>query len=113
MIVRIWRGQATIENADAYRRHVTQSVFPSLTRVRGHRGAYLLERETAGRIEFLAVTLWESIEAVRGFAGKDVECAVVEPEAKAVLADFDSFVRHYDMVHGAACPGTAHVNGRP
>ena len=73
----------------------------------------MLQRETAGRIEFLAVTLWESIEAVRAFAGKDVESAVVEPEAKAVLADFDSFVRHYDVVHGAACPRTAHENGRP
>ena len=113
MIARIWRGQATIENADAYRRHVTHSVFPSLARLRGHRGAYLLQRETAGRIEFLAVTLWESIEAVRAFAGKDVESAVVEPEAKAVLADFDSFVRHYDVVHGAACPRTAHENERP
>ena len=112
MIVRIWRGQATIENADVYLRHVTETVFPSLAGIRGHRGAYLLQREAAGRVEFLAVTLWESLEAVRAFAGDDVECAVVEPKARAVLAEFDSFVRHYDVVHGAIYEGTKRMNER-
>jgi heme-degrading monooxygenase HmoA len=99
MIVRIWRGQATIENADAYYRHVTGTVFPALAGIRGHRGAYLLRRETDGRVEFLALTLWESMEAVRQFAGEDIENAVVEPEARAVLAEFDTFARHYEVVH--------------
>lgn len=105
MIVRLWRGQSTIEHADAYVRHVTATVFPSLAGIRGHRGAYLLRRETAGRIEFLAVTLWESMQAVREFAGDEVETAVVEPEARAVLAEFDPFVRHYDLVHDSVREG--------
>jgi heme-degrading monooxygenase HmoA len=105
MIVRIWRGQSTIEHADAYFRHVTEKVFPSLAGIPGHRGAYLLRRETAGQIEFLALTLWESMQAVREFAGEDVETAVVEPEARAVLAEFDSFVRHYDLVHDSVHEG--------
>ena len=105
MIVRIWRGQSTIEHADAYFRHVTEKVFPSLAEIPGHRGAYLLRRKTAGQIEFLALTLWESMQAVREFAGEDVETAVVEPEARAVLAEFDSFVRHYDLVHDSVCEG--------
>jgi heme-degrading monooxygenase HmoA len=109
VIVRIWRGQTTIENADAYFRHVTEAVFPALAGIHGHRGAYLLRRETDRGIEFLAVTLWESVEAIREFAGKDVETAVVEPRARAVLAEFDSFVRHYDVVHGADCGGTRHM----
>jgi heme-degrading monooxygenase HmoA len=97
MIVRIWRGQATSANADAYYQHVTTTVFPALTSIPGHQGAYLLRRETVGQIEFLAVTLWASQEAVRAFAGEDAEVAVVEPEARAVLSDFDEFVRHYEL----------------
>ena len=100
MIVRIWRGRATSANADAYHHHVTTTVFPALTGIPGHRGAYLLRREMDGEVEFLAVTLWESLEAVRAFAGEDAEVAVVEPEARAVLSDFDEFVRHYELAWG-------------
>ena len=106
MIVRIWRGQATAKNADAYHRHVTESVFPTLEQISGHIAAYLLQRNTADRVEFLAVTLWESIEAVKKFAGADPEFAVVEPEARAVLVEFDDFARHYEVTHGPACSRT-------
>lgn len=103
MIVRIWRGGAKAEGAEAYVRHVTGQVFPALAAIPGHRGAYLLRRETEEGTEFLAVTLWQSLEAVRAFAGSDAEVAVVEPEARAVLADFDDFVRHYELAYGARC----------
>lgn len=112
VIVRIWRGQATIENAGAYFRHVTGTVFPSLAEIRGHRGAYLLQRQTAGGIEFLAVTLWESTDAIRAFAGNDAEAAVVEPEARAVLAEYDKFARHYEVLHGGACEEAKRVQAR-
>lgn len=101
MIIRIWRGACVCENADAYERHVTQRVFPALAQIRGHRGAYLLHRLVDGRTEFLAVTAWDSMEAVREFTGPDPDVAVVEPEAQAVLAEFDRFVRHYDLVHAS------------
>jgi heme-degrading monooxygenase HmoA len=100
MIVRLWRGQATRDNADAYHAHVTQNVFPALTEMDGHKGSYLLKREVAERVEFLAVTLWESLEAVRQFAGDDMDEAVVEPEARAVLAEFDRSVRHFQVTYG-------------
>jgi len=103
MVVRIWRGQATLENASAYCKHVTQTVFPSLTNIQGHQGAYLLQRETNGQVEFLAVTLWDSIKAIKNFAGEDEETAIVEPAARAVLADFDDFARHYDLMYGPEC----------
>lgn len=112
LIVRMWRGQATIENASAYARHVTGTVFPSLAEIRGHRGAYLLQRQAAGRVEFLAITLWESADAIRAFAGNDVEAAVVEPEARAVLAEYDKFARHYEVVQGGACEGAKCLQGR-
>lgn len=98
MIARIWRGQATKENAEAYYRHVTGKVFPSLKAIDGHKGAYLLQRENAGGVEFLAVTLWESLEVIRQFAGDNEEVAVVEPAAQAVLADYDDFARHYAVM---------------
>ena len=99
MIARIWRGQASTTNAGTYRQHVTEGVFPKLQNLFGHRGAYLLAQPIDGGVEFLAVTLWDSIEAVQQFAGKDPNKAVVEPEARAVLSEFDDSVRHYEVVY--------------
>jgi heme-degrading monooxygenase HmoA len=98
MIVRLWRGEATAENADAYVRHLTGTVFPSLRGLPGHRSAHLLRRKTAAGVEFLAVTEWDSVEAIEAFAGKDIETAIVELEARAILSSFDTFARHYERV---------------
>lgn len=98
MIARIWRGQARAENAARYQDHATQRVFPQLAAMPGHRGAYLFTRKIEGEVEFLALTLWDSIEAVKAFAGDNPETAVVEPEARAVLSGFDDFARHYDVL---------------
>ena len=103
MIVRIWRGQAETSRADAYHRHVTERVFPALTKISGHRGAYLLRRAVGERVEFLAVTLWDSLDTVRQFAGDNPDLAVVEPEAQAVLAEYDDFVRHFELAHASPC----------
>ncbi len=110
MIVRIWRGRATPANADAYRRHVAEHVYPSLGEIDGHLGAFLLHREESGGVEFLAVTLWDSLDTISGFAGEDIETAVVEPQARAVLAEYDDVARHYDVAHvsgraGSRCAG--------
>jgi heme-degrading monooxygenase HmoA len=103
MIVRIWRGTAENERAEDYRRHVTEAVFPALARLAGHRGAYLLRRAIGARAEFLAVTLWETRAAIESFAGADIDTAIVEPEARAVLAEFDDFARHYELAY-STCP---------
>ena len=103
MIVRMWRGQAKAENADAYERFVTTKVFAALPAISGHRGAYLLRRSIGGEVEFIAVTLWESLASIRGFAGEDIDRAVVEPEARAVLSSFDDIVRHFELAHAAPC----------
>jgi heme-degrading monooxygenase HmoA len=101
MIVRVWRGEAIGANADAYQLHVTGTVFPHLRNLPGHRGATLLRRETAGRIEFLALTRWDSLDAVKAFAGPDPDVAIVEPEGRAVLSAFDDFARHYEVAFDA------------
>jgi heme-degrading monooxygenase HmoA len=102
MIARIWGGTATVANADAYHRHFTTRVAPQLNELAGHRGAYLLRRETAGEVEFLAVTLWDSLESIKSFAGPNPELAHVEPAARAVLARFDETARHYEVAYGDA-----------
>jgi heme-degrading monooxygenase HmoA len=108
MIARLWRGVAVGGNAEAYQDHATQTVFPSLAEIAGHRGAYLLRRAVGDRTEFLAVTLWDSMDAIRAFAGSDPETAVVEPEARAVLAEFDDFARHYEVAYdGVSGPPSA------
>jgi heme-degrading monooxygenase HmoA len=99
MISRVWRGETTVAKQQAYRNFLTARIFPSLEKIPGHRGAYLLRRDHDGNVEFLVVTMWDSIEAVRQFAGDNPERAVVEPEARAILSDFDDFVRNYEVVH--------------
>jgi len=101
MIVRSWRGRAATDEQDAYPAHFRGAVLPELKRIAGFRGASLLRAKTAGRIEFLVLTRWESIDAIRAFAGDDAEQAVVEPAAVAALVDFDHRVRHYDLIEEA------------
>lgn len=88
-------------NADAYEQFVTNRVFASLPAIDGHRGAYLLRRPVGDEVEFVAVTLWESLDAIREFAGAEIDHAVVGPEARALLSSFDDFVRHFELAHGA------------
>ncbi|TXL71634.1 antibiotic biosynthesis monooxygenase [Vineibacter terrae] len=98
MIARLWRGLAAPATADAYEDHFTRHVAPALAALAGHRGAWLLRRDAGGQVEFLAVTLWESRDSIRAFAGDDIEAAVVEPEARAVLAAFEEVARHFEVV---------------
>ena len=97
MIARTWRARASSDKADACAAHFTSSVVPSLKSLAGHRGAFLLRREIDGRIEFLAMTLWESLASIEAFAGKDISRAHVEPEGRAALSSFDDFAEHYDV----------------
>jgi uncharacterized protein len=97
-VLRLWKGRATAAGAGEYARHVKQTVFPQIKGIPGHRGAYLLQRSVGGGIEFLVLTLWASMDAVRRFAGHEPDRAVVEPAARAVLSDFDEAVTHYEVV---------------
>ncbi len=98
MIARVWRGAAAdAMGARAYLRHFDANVLPALEKVAGYRGARVLRRAGAGRIELLVTTFWDSMQAVRGFAGEDPERAVVDPEARAALVELDDFVRHYEV----------------
>jgi len=99
-ILRMWKGQATPEKAEKYVQHARKNVFPELRRIEGHRGAYLLRRAMNGAVEFVVLTLWDSMDAVRKFAGAKPQRAVVAPDAQALLSRFDDFVSHYEVVEG-------------
>jgi heme-degrading monooxygenase HmoA len=102
MIVRTWRGRAAPSNPDAYPAHFRHNVLPELRHIAGFRGASLLREDGADAIEFLVLTRWESMDAVRTFAGADPGHAVVEPEAAAALVSYDRRVRHYQVVEETA-----------
>ena len=98
MIARLWRGRAAdAAKADAYVRHFAGTVTTQLMVLSGHRGAWLLRREVDGGTEFIALTLWESRQSIEAFTGSDISKSVVEPEARAVLDEFDDFASHYEM----------------
>jgi heme-degrading monooxygenase HmoA len=97
MIARTWRATATPEKAATYHRHFVTKVIPHLRTIAGYQGASLLRRETDGDVEFLAVTLWDSVDSIRAFAGPDPTRAVVEPTAQALLTKFDLIVHNYEV----------------
>ncbi|HEX6677127.1 MAG TPA: antibiotic biosynthesis monooxygenase [Actinomycetes bacterium] len=98
MIIRSFHATATAEGADAYRDHFTRTVLPTLQAIDGYHGAYLLRRDHDGHVELQVLTLWESLEAVRRFAGTNLDHAIVEPDAEAVLASYDATVIHHRVV---------------
>jgi uncharacterized protein len=110
-VLRLWKGRSTVERASEYVQHATRKVFPALRAIDGHRGAYLLRRIVDDAIEFVVLTLWDSMEAVRRFAGAEPEKAVVEAEARAILTSFDDGVAHYEIVHEMELPEDARPHG--
>ncbi len=97
MIARMWHGWTTPQNADAYESLLRTKVLPGIHRVLGYRGAHLLRRDAGSEVEFITMTMFDSLEAVRGFAGTDYENAVILPEAHKLLARFDEKAAHYEV----------------
>jgi heme-degrading monooxygenase HmoA len=104
MIIREWRGRASPSKAEAYPKHFHDKVVPELRQVPGVVGAQLSRRQLDDEIEFLVLTRWQSMDAIRAFAGTDVEKAVVEPGAVAALVEFDTTVRHYEALEEVPSP---------
>ena len=97
MIARIWRARALEQNAQIYKKHFRGEVVHKLADIPGFRSAELLCRQEDGVVDLLVQTRWDSMEAVRKFAGESYEQAVVEPAARAVLLDFDDKVQHFEV----------------
>jgi heme-degrading monooxygenase HmoA len=108
MIARIWCGRTATPRAEEYVPFFEEQVGPMLSRIDGHFAACLLRRDEDERTEFVALTLWSSMDAIRKFAGDTLDAAVVEPAARAMLDDCDEKVRHYEVV---SWPADLRVNG--
>lgn len=98
MIIRAWRGRAAPASPQAYIDHFERNVLPALRGIDGFLGASLLREDRADAVEFLVLTRWASMDAIRAFAGEDPSRAVVEPEAVAALVSYDRTVSHYTVV---------------
>jgi heme-degrading monooxygenase HmoA len=102
MISRLWHGWTTRANADAYEALLRTEILPGIRRVKGFKGAHLLRRDGNGKdeVEFVTLTMFDSLEAVKEFAGADYEIAVVPPAARKLLSRFDARSAHYQTVFG-------------
>jgi heme-degrading monooxygenase HmoA len=101
LLVRIWRGATEVETADDYLAYLETTGFAEYRSTPGNRGVLALRRIVDGRAELLLLTAWESEEAIRRFAGHDIERAVFYPEDDRFLVERDELVRHYQVVHVA------------
>jgi heme-degrading monooxygenase HmoA len=97
MIARMWHGWTKPQNADAYEELLRNEMFPSMRRIQGFEGGYLLRRVAGGEVEFVTVTLFTSLDAVRRFAGNNYETAVLHPQAAGLLSRYDVKSVHYEI----------------
>jgi antibiotic biosynthesis monooxygenase (ABM) superfamily enzyme len=96
MITRMWRGWTAIDDADAYETFLLGELFPSMRQIPGFRGADVLRRVDGGEVAFVTLTRFDSLDAIRAFAGEDYEAPVLEPEALALLARYEPRAVHYE-----------------
>jgi heme-degrading monooxygenase HmoA len=100
MIARIWRGAVRADDADAYAAYIGATGLADYERTPGNRGAWMLRRDAGELTEFLTFTFWESLEAIKAFAGEDYETAVYYPEDDRFLVERDATCAHYQVTSG-------------
>jgi heme-degrading monooxygenase HmoA len=97
MIARHWRGWTTAGNAEAYEALLRTKVLPGLESISGYQGGYVLRSDGAEEVEFVVINLFDSLEAVKQFAGEDYAVAVFEPEARELLSRIETRATHYEV----------------
>ena len=99
MISRIWHGYTTPAKADAYENLLKEEIFVGIRgrKIPGFRQIQLFRRDLGAEVEFITVMWFDSLDAVRAFAGPDYEACVVPPQARAILSRFDQRSQHYEV----------------
>jgi heme-degrading monooxygenase HmoA len=97
MIARIWHGYTKPEHADAYEAMLKPELLPGISKVKGYKSSYLLRRDHGNEVEFITIMLWDSIDAIRAFAGPDYETSVVPEERRKYLSRHDAKAAHYEI----------------
>ena len=98
MIARIWRGSVRETDQDTYYEYLQKTGLKEYAETPGNRGVFTLRRIANGQCEFLLLTLWESWDAIRAFAGADYEKAVYYPEDDQFLIERGPKVEHYELL---------------
>ena len=104
MIARMWRGSALPKKAEEYIRHLEKSVLPELQQIDGFQGLQLMRRESSDSVEFIVMTLWDSMESIHSFAGENAEVAVVAQAAQPLFREYDAMVKHFEVVLNTSKP---------
>jgi heme-degrading monooxygenase HmoA len=97
VIARTWRGAVRAGEADAYLEYLEETGLRAYRETPGNRGVLALRRVDGDRCEYLIVSMWDSIDAVKAFAGDDIETAVFYPEDDRFLVDRDLTATHYEV----------------
>jgi len=98
MIARIWRGITLADKADAYLEYLRETGLRDYAGTAGNRGVKVLKRIQGEHCEIMLVSLWDSMDAVRAFAGENPDRSVYYPEDDQYLLEMEALVRHYDVV---------------
>ena len=97
MIARIWKGAVRRRDGDSYAAYMRETGIAGYLATPGNRGAWMLRRDLDDRVEFVMFTFWDSLEAVKAFAGQDYETAVFYPKDDHFLVERDLTATHYDV----------------
>jgi len=99
MIARIWHGWTVPQNAEKYEALLREEIFVGIQnrRIPGFKSIQLLRRPIDDEVEFITIMVFDSLDAVREFAGEDYERAVVPEDARVVLSRFDQRSQHYEI----------------
>jgi heme-degrading monooxygenase HmoA len=98
MIARIWRGVTPDSKSDEYLDYIMRTGVKDCRATAGNCGVWVLRKVADGRAEFLFISVWESFDAIRKFAGAEIEKAVYYPEDNKFLLALDPNVAHYEVV---------------
>jgi heme-degrading monooxygenase HmoA len=105
MIARIWHGVTPRQKADAYVEYVRKTGIKDLEATPGNKGVFFLRRLSGDRAEFLVLSLWESIDVIRAFAGDEIERARYYPEDRDYLVELEPKVEHYELMPAGSAAG--------
>ncbi len=97
MIARVWKGTVRRNDADAYAGYMQNTGVAGYARTPGNQGVWMLRRNVGETTEFMMLTLWESIDAIKTFAGENYEIAVFYPEDDRYLTERDGCATHYEV----------------
>jgi heme-degrading monooxygenase HmoA len=96
----MWHGVVPTERADAYTAYLRRTGVKDCRATAGNRGVHVLRRTVGRTTHFLFISFWESLDAIRGFAGEDIARARYYPEDRTYLLELEPTVTHHEAVEG-------------